>query len=54
MFMWQVFYVVDKPTQDWNGGKGFLNKDILLKGLPSPSDDALILVPGLLPLSLHS
>lgn len=50
--VWQVFYVVDKPTQDWKGGKGFLSKDVLLKGLPSPSDDALILVPRLQPLPL--
>jgi cytochrome-b5 reductase len=39
-----VFYVVDKPTQDWKGGKGYLNNDTLLKGLPAPSDDTLILV----------
>ena len=40
----QVFYVVDKPTEDWMGGKGHVSKDVLLKGLPSPSDDTLILV----------
>ena len=42
--LWQVFYVVDKPTQDWKGGKGYLNNDTLLKGLPAPSNDTLILV----------
>ena len=42
--LWQVFYVVDKPSKDWKGGKGYMNKDVLLKVLPAPSDDALILV----------
>lgn len=36
--------MVDKPSQDWKGGKGYINKDVLLKGLPAPSDDTLILV----------
>jgi NAD(P)H-flavin reductase len=39
-----VFYVVDKPTEDWKGGRGYINKDVLLKALPSPSDDTVILV----------
>lgn len=42
----KVYYVVDSPTNDWKGGKGYINKDVLLKGLPSPSDDTLILVCG--------
>lgn len=42
----KVFYVVDNPSEDWKGGKGFISKDVLLKGLPSPSDDTLILVCG--------
>lgn len=40
----QVFYVVSKESQGWKGGKGHVNKDMLKKGLPSPSDDTLILV----------
>jgi hypothetical protein len=35
---------VDKPTEDWKGGRGYINKDQLLKALPSPSDDTVILV----------
>jgi cytochrome-b5 reductase len=49
----KVFYVVDKPTEDWKGGRGYINKDVLLKALPSPSDDTVILVcgpPGLMKL----
>lgn len=40
----QVFYTVDNPTQNWRGGSGYISKDIILKGLPGPGDDMLILV----------
>ncbi|XP_073289705.1 NADH-cytochrome b5 reductase-like protein isoform X2 [Primulina huaijiensis] len=42
----KVFYTVDKPTKDWHGGTGYVSKDMVVKGLPSPSDDTLILVCG--------
>ncbi|KAK4404129.1 NADH-cytochrome reductase-like protein, partial [Sesamum angolense] len=42
----QIFYTVDNPTKDWLGGKGYISKDMVVKGLPSPSDDTLILVCG--------
>ncbi|MCO5602532.1 hypothetical protein L7F22_056665 [Adiantum nelumboides] len=42
----KVFYVVDKPSSNWNGGSGFITKDMVLKGMPTPSDDTLILVCG--------
>ncbi|XP_024538193.1 NADH-cytochrome b5 reductase-like protein isoform X2 [Selaginella moellendorffii] len=42
----KVFYVVDKPTRYWGGGSGFITKDILVKGLPPPSDGNLIMVCG--------
>ncbi|EPS65850.1 hypothetical protein M569_08927, partial [Genlisea aurea] len=42
----KVFYTVDKPTDDWVGGKGYVSKEVALKGLPCPSDDTLILVCG--------
>lgn len=41
-----MFYTVDNPTKNWKGGVGYISKDTALKGLPSPSDDALILVSG--------
>ena len=40
----QVFYTVDKPSADWRGGVGFVSKDMVLKGLPGPGEDSLILV----------
>ncbi|KAG0590923.1 hypothetical protein KC19_1G136000 [Ceratodon purpureus] len=42
----KVFYVVSKESEGWKGGKGHVTKDVLKKGLPSPSDDTLILVCG--------
>lgn len=42
----KIFYTVDNPTNDWLGGRGYISKDMAVKGLPSPSDDALILVCG--------
>ena len=40
----QVFYTVDKPSSDWRGGAGYISKDMVLKGLPGPGEDSLILV----------
>ncbi|MCO5585690.1 hypothetical protein L7F22_039626 [Adiantum nelumboides] len=45
----KVFYVVDKPSSNWNGGSGFITKDMVLKGMPTPSDDTLILFNSGLP-----
>ncbi|CAI9298414.1 unnamed protein product [Lactuca saligna] len=42
----KVFYTVDNPSKYWVGGTGFISKDMALKGLPTPSDDTLILVCG--------
>ncbi|GFY99771.1 FAD/NAD(P)-binding oxidoreductase [Actinidia rufa] len=36
----QIFYTVDNPSKDWNGGSGYITKDMVVKGLPGPSDDA--------------
>lgn len=40
----QVFYTVDNPSKSWKGGKGYVSKDMVIKGLPAPGDDTLILV----------
>lgn len=40
----QVYYTVDNPTKNWKGGKGYISKDMALKGLPGPGEDTLILV----------
>lgn len=42
----KVFYTVDNPTKDWRGGLGYVSHDMVVKGLPPPSDDTLILVCG--------
>nr|GMC63391.1 NADH-cytochrome B5 reductase-like protein [Ipomoea batatas] len=42
----KIFYTVDSPTKEWRGGSGFISKDMVLKGLPPPSDDTLIFVCG--------
>ncbi|XP_027068710.1 NADH-cytochrome b5 reductase-like protein [Coffea arabica] len=41
-----IHYTVDNPTNDWIGGKGYISKDMVVKGLPGPADDTLILVCG--------
>lgn len=40
----QVYYTVDNPTKSWKGGKGYISKDMAVKGLPGPAEDTLILV----------
>ncbi|KAL8149713.1 NADH-cytochrome b5 reductase-like protein [Apium graveolens] len=42
----KIFYTVDNPSSEWRGGKGYISKDMALKGLPGPGDDTLILVCG--------
>ncbi|XP_031500625.1 NADH-cytochrome b5 reductase-like protein [Nymphaea colorata] len=42
----KVFYTVDNPSKNWRGGTGYISKEMILKGLPCPSDDTLILVCG--------
>ncbi|KAI0522434.1 hypothetical protein KFK09_004813 [Dendrobium nobile] len=49
----KVFYTVDKPSKSWRGGAGFISSDMILKGLPGPSEDTLILVCGPLGLMNH-
>ncbi|KAH9623126.1 hypothetical protein KSS87_001701 [Heliosperma pusillum] len=42
----KVFYTVDKPSENWKGGVGYVSKDMVSKGLPVPSNDTLVLVCG--------
>ncbi|XP_043700811.1 NADH-cytochrome b5 reductase-like protein [Telopea speciosissima] len=42
----KVFYTVDNPSKNWRGGKGYISKDMAVKGLPGPGEDSLILVCG--------
>lgn len=42
----KVYYTVSKPSKDWKGGVGHVSKDMVVKGLPKPGKDTLILVCG--------
>ncbi|GKV06403.1 hypothetical protein SLEP1_g18301 [Rubroshorea leprosula] len=42
----KVFYTVDNPSKNWKGGSGYVSKDMVVKGLPAPGVDTLILVCG--------
>lgn len=42
----KVYYTVDNPSKNWRGGSGFISKDMIVKGLPGPAEDILILVCG--------
>ncbi|KAL1822583.1 hypothetical protein ACET3Z_009361 [Daucus carota] len=42
----KIYYTVDKPSENWTGGKGYITKDMAVKGLPGPSEDSLVLVCG--------
>lgn len=38
----KVFYVLEKPPQNWKGGSGYVTKEMIKKHLPPPGDDILI------------
>lgn len=35
----RVFYVLDKPSKTWSGGKGFVTKELLKTVLPEPKEE---------------
>ncbi|CAJ0745487.1 24811_t:CDS:2 [Entrophospora sp. SA101] len=41
-----VFYTLDKPPNDWNGGRGFITQDMIKKFCPPPANDIKILLCG--------
>eukprot|EP00124_Ichthyophonus_hoferi_P001361 Ihof_evm9s68 gene=Ihof_evmTU9s68 len=41
-----VHYMIDKPEEGWKGLTGYMNRDLLKRILPEPSDDNLIFVCG--------
>ena len=45
-FEFKVFFTIDQYEENWNGGVGHINKDMLASNLPSPSDDTLMLMCG--------
>lgn len=42
----KVTYMLDKPSEDWTGGKGYITKDVLEKKMPSPDSDSKVLLCG--------
>jgi len=42
----KVFYTVDIASKGWKGGKGYISEDMIVKGLPHPSENTLILIAG--------
>ncbi len=41
-----IYYVLNKPPENWTGGSGFISKDLMAEKLPSPSDDSKLLLCG--------
>jgi len=41
-----LFFTLDKPTEGWNGGAGFVTADMIQKHLPGPAKDMMILMCG--------
>lgn len=35
----RAFYVLDNPPENWQGGKGFINKELISKVAPSSSEE---------------
>lgn len=35
----RAFYVLDKPPEKWQGGKGFVTKDLLKQIIPGPQEE---------------
>ena len=42
----RVYYVLDRPDDDWTGGVGFVTADMLKKWLPKPAADVKLLLCG--------
>ncbi|XP_031273832.1 NADH--cytochrome b5 reductase 1-like [Pistacia vera] len=38
-----VYYVLNKPPEEWNGGVGFVSKEIIQSNCPAPASDIQIL-----------
>ena len=41
-----VYHVLNKPPEGWSAGTGFIDKDLMAKKLPGPSDDSKLLLCG--------
>lgn len=41
-----VYYVLNSPPDNWNGGAGFITKDMIQQHLPAPTADVMVLSCG--------
>jgi cytochrome-b5 reductase len=46
IFSFKVFFTIDQAEDNWKGGVGFINKDMIVANLPEPADDTIILMCG--------
>ncbi|KAJ8002786.1 hypothetical protein DPEC_G00162570 [Dallia pectoralis] len=49
-----LWYTLDKPTQDWKYSSGFVNADMLKEHLPPASSDVLVVMCGPPPMIQHA
>ncbi|KAF9178258.1 NADH-cytochrome b5 reductase [Haplosporangium sp. Z 767] len=42
----KVYYVLNSPPEDWTGGVGFVNADMIKEHMPAPANDIKILLCG--------
>jgi cytochrome-b5 reductase len=42
----KAHYVLDHPTDNWKGGRGYVNKDVIQEKLCSPQEDSRVLICG--------
>jgi NAD(P)H-flavin reductase len=47
----QVFHVLNKAPETWDGGVGFITKDILRQRMPPAADDVMVLRCGPKPMN---
>lgn len=42
----KLYYTVDRATENWTGGVGFVNSEMIKEHLPAPDENTLILMCG--------
>ncbi|KAK5628324.1 hypothetical protein RRF57_004039 [Xylaria bambusicola] len=42
----KLYYILDSPTPDWQGGKGYVTKQILAEHFPAPDADSRAMICG--------
>ncbi len=42
LIRFKVHYVLEKPTEGWKGGVGYVSKEMIKQLMPAPGDDILV------------